>query len=546
MKLYSPSLFKSDLFGGISVAALSIPIAIAYAEIAHMPPESGLYTAVFALIAYFLLGSSSQAIIGTDFATVTLFAAVVVASFGTDHGSAVQFMMLITVMTGVWMFAAGLLKLGLIANFLSKPVLLGYLNGVSIMLIVSQLDKLTGISLRQDALVRRILEVVDKAGLINWPTFLLGISSIIFLQIFARVFARVPAAIVLFVLTIVAAEVFDLGSLGIAFMPKIQSPYPNFILPDLKLLGSHFGDIFFASAAVMFVSYTSAIPVVRGFSKDLKGFDPNKEFYALGLAHVLIGFFGGYPVSGDDSRTAVNIAVGGKTKFVNIIAAFLILLTVFLIPGILTSLPLVTIAAIIASAGISMFERGAGIALFRQDKKEFFVFAVCVIGVLALGVYQGILFAIILAFFQLIKKSSTPLEVELIYDKESFSVTGHTADSTVTPEDHVLIYRFGSALLFYNVDYFIERLTHRLASKTDLKLVVIDASPINHIDLTALAALKDLIKDLSDDGVAVAFAGANQSFNEALTRELDRSGLNSNVFYHDIPAVFASETVTRL
>src|SRR5262249_40143788 len=144
----------------------------------------------------------------------------------------------------------------------------------------------------------------------------------------------------------------------------------------------HFGQILFASAAVMFVSYTSAIPVVRGFSKDIKGFDPNREFYALGLAHVLIGFFGGYPVSGDDSRTAVNIAVGGKTKFVNIIAAFLILLTVFLLPGVLTALPLVTISAIIASAGITMFERGAGIWLWRVDRKAFWVFLVCVVGVL--------------------------------------------------------------------------------------------------------------------------------------------------------------------
>jgi len=540
VKAYSASLFKSDLFGGMSVAALSIPIAIAYAEIAHMPPESGLYTAVFALVAYFILGSSSQAIIGTDFATVTLFAAVVVSSFGADHGSAVQFMMLITVMTGVWMFAAGLLKLGFIANFLSRPVLLGYLNGVSILLIVSQLGLLMGIRLEQEALFARLAEVGQKAGLINWPTFLFGIASILFLLSFRLISSRVPAAIVLFVVTIAAAKIFDLGSLGIAFMPRIQDPYPNFITPDLGLFANHFGDIFFASAAVMFVSYTSAIPVVRGFSKDKK-FDPNKEFYALGLAHVLIGSFGGYPVSGDDSRTAVNIAVGGKTKFVNIIAAVLILLTVFLLPGVLASLPLVTIAAIITSAGISMFERGAGIKLFRTDRKEFLVFAVCIIGVLALGVYQGILFAIILAFLQLIKKSSTPLEIELIYDRDSSSVIDHTPDCSATPDDHILIYRFGSALLFYNVDYFVERLTQRLESKTDLDLVVIDAAPINHVDLTALSALIDLIKKLAGNGVDIAFAGANESFRSLLTRELARNGLVTDVFYPNVPSVFSSE-----
>ena len=423
MRTYNANLFKSDLFGGISVAALSIPIGVAYAEIAGMPPESGLYTAVFALVAYFILGSSSQAIIGTDFATVTLFAAVVVASLGNSHGSPVQFMMMITVMAGVWMFVAGLLKLGLFADFLSKPVLLGYLNGVSILLIVSQLDKLTGLTLQQDALLRRISEVFQKATQINLPTLLLGIASIVFLQVFPRISARIPAAILLFVISIIASKTFDLTSLGIVFMPRIENVYPTFIMPDFKLFVDHFGDILFASGAVMFVSYTSAIPVVRGFSKDLKGFDPNKEFYALGLAHVLIGFFGGYPVSGDDSRTAVNIAVGGKTKFVNIIAAFLILLTVFLLPGVLTALPLVIISAIIASAGITMFERGAGIWLWREDRQAFWVFIVCVAGVLSLGVYQGMLFAIVLAFWQLIKRSSRPSEMELVYDPVSGSVS---------------------------------------------------------------------------------------------------------------------------
>ena len=540
MKSISLEQIKGDLFGGISVAALSIPIAIAYAEIAGMPPESGIYTAVLALVAYFILGSSRQVIIGTDFATVVLFSATVTAAFGPNHSSASQFMMMVTVMTGVWMFVAGLLKLGLIANFLSKPVMLGYLNGVSILLIVSQLDKLTGLTLEQDGLLRRIAEVFEKAGLINLPTLLIGIASILFLLFFKRVLANLPAAILLFVITIVAAKLFDLGSWGIAFMPKIQDPYPRFVVPDLKLFIDHFPQIFLASAAVMFVSYTSAIPVIRGFSKELKGFDPNREFYALGLAHVLIGFFGGYPVSGDDSRTAVNVAVGGRTKFVNVIAAFLILLTVFLIPGILTSLPLVTIAAIIASAGITMFERGAGIMLFRADRKEFLVFAVCVLGVLALGVYQGILFAIVLAFFQLIKRSSKPDEFELFFDKETNLLMEHTEYAGPRDEE-VLIYRFGSALLFYNVEYFVERITQRIESKPNLKLLILDATPVNMIDLTALLILRELIKKLNAEGVEVVFAGANKSLKSSVLSEISGHDMNNDIFYPNIISVFDRE-----
>jgi len=537
---YNIGSLKGDLFGGISVAVLSIPIAVAYAEIAHMPPESGLYTAVFALLAYFIFGTSKHAIIGTDFPTVTLFAAVVVGAFGSDHGSAPQFMMLITVMAGVWMIIAGYLRLGFIANFLSKPILLGYLNGVSIMLIVSQLDKLTGIHLGQDAFLRRILEVLGKLQLIHWPTLLIGIASILFLLFFNRIAARIPSAIVLFVVTVAAAKVFDLGSLGVTFMPAIQNPYPSFVRPDLGLFAGHFADIFFASAAVMFVSYTSAMPVVRGVAvaEDSKAFDPNKEFYALGLAHVLIGFFGGYPVSADDSRTAVNIAVGGKTKFVNLIAAFLILMTVFVMPGILTAIPLVTIAAIIAAAGIGMFEHGAGLRLFRTERSEFWVFAVCVVGVLALGVYQGILFAIVLAILQLVKRSSRPREAELVYDKETAKVIERSEHSGL-PNDEVVIYRFGSALLFYNADYFAERVSRLAESKKDLRLIVIDAAPINMIDLTASHVVKELIRDLSRHDIAVVFAGANGSVRSALASELENNDVNSDIFYPSIQAVLS-------
>ena len=151
-------------------------------------------------------------------------------------------------------------------------------------------------------------------------------------------------------------------------------------------------------------------------------------------------------------------------------------------------------AAIIASVGITMFVRGAGITLFRSNRGEFLVFAVCVVGVLALGVYQGILFAIVLAFFQLIKRSSTPDEFELFHDREANLLIEH-ADHSGSSDEEVLIYRFGSALLFYNVEYFVERITERIASKSDLKLVVIDARPINIVDLTAASVLREWMED---------------------------------------------------
>ena len=535
---YNKQFLRSDLLGGISVAAISIPVGVAYAEIAGMPPESGLYTAILAMVAYFILGSSKQVIIGPDSATVTLFASTVAAASIGNTGSIPQFMMMITVMAGILMFVGGFLKLGFISHFLSRPILAGYLNGVSLVLVVSQLSKLTGLRLEHSGFFLKIAEVFQKVGSIHTPTFLLGIVSILFLYIVKKISVKLPSQLLLLILTILAAALFDFKSMGIAFMPQIQNPYPSLILPDVKLFLAHFSDIFIAAAAVLFVSFSGEIPVVQSFAKDKKGFDPNKEFFALGLAHVLIGFFKGYPVSGADSRTAVNVAVGGKTKLVNVIAAVFILLVILLIPEVFAKIPLVTFGAIIIFAAMGMFKPQAGLNIYKLDKGEALVYLVCILGVVILGVYQGILLALLLSFMQLIKKTSTPQEFEMVYDQETDSAIEYVAGGKGTVNDQILIYRFNSALLFFNANYFSERLLRRAESKKQLSLIVIDAKPINLIDLTSLAVLKGMIVDFAKRNIRVVFSGANDRFRSSVAKQLQQENMNVDVFFPGIQAVY--------
>ncbi len=522
----------------MSVAALSIPVGIAYAEIAGMPPESGLYTAIIALLAYFFLGGGRQVIIGPDSATVTLFATTVIAVSAGSGSSAPQIMMMITVVAGVLMFVAGSLRLGFIANFLSKPILMGYLNGVAILLIVGQLGKLTGIKLVQTDFLLKIFEVFEKIALLHLPTLILGVVSILFLYIVKKISIKIPSQLLLLAITIVAEGLLDLRSMGIVFMQQIQNPYPSFMVPDASIFVAHYTDIFVAAAAVVFVSFSGEIPVVRAFTKSKRGFDANKEFYALGLADILIGFFRGYPVSGADSRTAVNVAVGGRTKIVNIVAAMLMLLVVLLVPGLFAKIPLVTFGAIIIFAAIGMFKRGAGLDLFKSERKEFWVFLVCLAGVLVLGVYQGILFALVLSFIQLVAASSKPHEFELVYDPASGSVTRYVADSDSNVRDDVLVYRFGSAMLFYNSGYFCERLYERAAAREHLRYIIIDAEPVNLIDLTAATELGDLIREFNEGGVKVIFARANEAFTASVTEQLTEDGAAPNIFYPTVHSAF--------
>jgi high affinity sulfate transporter 1 len=538
LKNYNIGFLRSDFIGGVSVAALSIPVGIAYSEIAGLPPESGLYTAIIALLAYFILGSSKQVIIGPDSATVTLFATTIIALSAGAGSSAPQFIMMVTVLTGILMFAAGFLKLGFISNFLSKPILIGYLNGISIVLIISQLGKLTGINLVSTGIFLKILEVFQKITLVNLPTFLLGIISILFLYFVKKISIKIPSQLILLILTAILAELFNFKSYGIQFMQQIKNPYPSLILPDFNLFIQHYTEIFIASAAVLFVSFSGEIPVVQAFSKDKKGFDANKEFFALGLADLLIGFFRGYPISGADSRTAVNVATGGKTKVVNLVAALIMLLIILLIPGVFARIPLVTFGAIIIFAAIGMFKRGAGLRIYSNDKKEFLVFLACILGVLLLGVYQGILLALVLSFIQLISKTSKPEEVEMAFNKETHATSENLSDPGNVIDNEVLIYRFNSALLFFNSNYFRVMLEKRAAMKPGLKLIVIDAKPINIIDLTALSVLSEMIKDFNTQNVTVVFSGAKESFMASVSKRLKKDKLATDIFYPGINVVF--------
>lgn len=537
MKSYNSTDLKYDLLGGVSVAALSIPVSVAYSEIVGLPPESGLYTAILALIAYFILGGSRQVIIGPDSAAITVFATTVVALTGDSSSSLPQFVMMITVMTGVLMFAGGLLRLGFISNFLSKPIMAGFTNGIAIVLIVGQFGKLTGIAVEHSGPFHRLLEIYEKAGLINMPTLVLGILSIAFLYLTHRISRKIPGPLLLLFITALVGLSYDFGSHGISMMKEIENPYPSFIVPDFTLFTEHFSDIMVAAAAMMFVSFSGEMPVVKGVVADTKEHvDPDKEFFALGLADILAGFFRGYPVSGAGSRTAVNVSVGGRTKAVSLIAAGLILAATILFPASFDLFPLVSFAAIIVFAAVGMFRSGAGLRLYRRDKGEYLIFLVCMLGVLVLGVYQGILLAVVLSLLQILRKASRPREFELAYAPDtrllSEQLDGSEADDTT------LIYRFDSALLFFNAGYFAETLSKRASSKKNLRLIVIEAEPINNVDLTGLAILSELLGEFAKERIKVVFAGASESTRSSITAELEARGLDLDVFYPNVESVF--------
>lgn len=535
---YNFSLFKGDLIGGISVAAISLPIGVALAEIIKLPPESGIYTAIFALICYFVLGSSKKVIIGPDSATATLLATAIISIAAGNSAINMQLVVLITITTGLLMFLCGLLRLGFIANFLSKPILVGYMNGISVCLIISQLANFTGVDLKTGNSFMGVWELITKIELINLPTVVLGMISLIVLWGLNKISIKIPAQLLLLIISVVCVVIFNLDSFGIGLTQEIKNAYPDFVLPNFNVYFNHLSEILIASAAIVFVSYTGEIPVGRTYSKEKNSFNPNREFFALGLADIVIGLFRGFPISGADSRTAVNNAVGGKTKMVNLIAAFVMVLVIIFLSKQFSLVPSVVFAAIIVYAAFGLFQIKDLVNIRKFSKKEYRVAMICMIGVIFMGVYQGFLLAFVLTIIQLLRRLSKPPENELVYDKEHEYTLELDEGNNRLEIDDILIYRFNSALLFLNIDYFSEKIQERTLNKPNVKTIIIDARTINYIDVTALGSLADIIKEFNDNKIKVVFAGLKERYHAVLSEKLKNRNTDNVEYFLNIRSYF--------
>ncbi len=436
------------------------------------------------------------------------------------------------------MFVAGFLKLGFISNFLSKPILIGYLNGIALILIIGQLGKFTGLKLSGVNPIMELWDLLVKFNLIHLPTVITGIISLAILIVLKKISSKIPSQLILLLLSVVFARYFNLSEYGIKLTQEIMNAYPVFVFPDINVFINHYSEIIAASAAILFVTYTGEIPVAQTFSKDKNSFNPNREFFAMGLADIIIGFFKGYPIGAASSRSAVNAVVGGKTKLVNIIAAIAMFLVIVFLSKEFALIPSVVFGAIIIDAASGMFKMKDLFGIRNFSKKEYRVAMVCMAGVVLIGVYQGIVLAIILSFIQLIERTSKPQEYELVYDYEKDSTEEINEDNKNLIISSVMIYRYNSSLVFFNADYFRDRILKKTRSKSDLKVLILDARPINYIDLTGLHCLIDIIRELNGKGIKFLFSGVKDKYMKMISENLKSNNLDTDIFYPDIRSYF--------
>ena len=501
---YRSAWLPNDIAAGLSVAAIALPVGIAYADLAGVPPIVGMYSAIFPLFAYALFGSSRQLMTGPDAATCILVAATLAPLAGGDAERYTMLLLGLTLMTGLLYVLAGLGRLGFMANFLSQPILTGYLNGIALLIIVGQLPKLFGYSGSSPEFLGKVLELFQGFGQSHWPTALLGVAMLVLLILVMRFLPRLPGAFVVVVLSILLVYGLGLEQTGVAVLGAVPSGLPSLALPTFD--GAVINELLADSAGLVLVSFTSGVLTAKSFARrNGYSIDANQELVAFGACNLASGLAQGFPVTGADSRTAVNNAMGGKTQLVGVVAGGAMLLVVIFLTAPLAYVPTTALAAVILVSAVGLFDLADLRELYRTSRREFLMSVTTTAGVLVLGVLPGVLLAVALSLIWLLSVGSRPNDAVLgrVPGRKGFHSTSDYPGAKTLPG--LLLYRFESNIVFFNADYFKSRVLGVVAAQQQpVRWLVIDASPINLVDVTGLRKVDELREELARAGVRLA------------------------------------------
>jgi len=463
LRAYQRAWWPSDLLAGLSVAAIQVPTAVAYATLAGFRPEVGLYASVLPLVAYAIFGSSRQLIVGPDSATCAMVAAALLPLAGQDPARYVDYSVVLALLVGGLSVVGGIARLGFIADFLARPILAGFLNGIGLSIIAGQLGKLFGIPVESREFLEQLWEFGHRLGRTHVLTLAIGVALLAVLTVLKRVAPRVPGPLAGVALGGLAVFVFDLGSRGVAVVGAVSPGLPSLGVPsvtagDLRTLAVD-------ALGIALVSYCSAMLTARSFAaKNHYEIDANQDFIALGVANLTAGLSRGFVISGADSRTAVNNAVGGKSRVTGLVAAAATAGVVLFLTGPIGYVPSAALAAVLIMAGIGLLDVATLATLRRVAPFEFRLSIATTIGVLLAGVLPGILIAVALAIVKLLALAAHPGDAILgeIPGQDGYhDIAGH-ADAKTVPG--LIVYRFDAAPLFVNADRFKQRIRAVVAS----------------------------------------------------------------------------------
>jgi high affinity sulfate transporter 1 len=519
LKDYQAAWFVSDLVAGLVLTTMLVPVGIAYAEASGVPGIYGLYATIVPLLAYALFGPSKILVLGPDSSLAAVILAVVLPLSGGDPARAVAVASLMAIVTGLACILIGLFRLGFVTELLSKPIRYGYMNGIALAVLVSQLPKMLGFKIDSSGPLRNFFQVVEGviAGKVHWLSFLVGACTLAAIMLL-KPYKKIPGILIAVVGATIAVGVFGLADQGVKVLGKMPQGLPSFALPWVGM--QDLGAIAIGGFAVAMVSFADTSVLSRTYAAKTKTrVDPNQEMVGLGAANFFAGLFQGFPISSSSSRTPVAEASGAKTQLTGVVGALSVALLLLVAPNLLENLPNSALAAVVIAAAIGLFEIADLKRIFRIQRWEFWLSIVCFVGVCALGVIPGIGLAIALAVIEFLWDGWRPHYAVLgrVKDLRGYHDIKRYPDARRVPG--LVIFRWDAPLFFANAELFQESVKQAVAaSPTPVKRFVVSAEPVTSIDVTSADMLLELEQFLREAGVELRFAEMKDPVKDKLRR----------------------------
>ena len=521
LRTYRPSWLPRDVIAGIVLTALLVPAGMGYAEASGLPAIYGLYATVIPLVVYAIVGPSRILVLGPDSSLAPLIAAAILPLAADGAEEAVALAGVLAILSGLLCVLAGLVRLGFITDLLSKPVRYGYMNGIALTVLLSQLPKLFGFSIDAEGMIPEATAFVRGIadGKTNMAALIIGVACLLVILGFKRWRPRIPGVLVAVVGATVAVGVFGLAQrYDLAVVGQLPKGLPSFQVPSVSL--SNIEALVAGAVGIALVSFADTSVLSRTFA--IRGgyrVNPNQELVALGAANVASGLFQGFSVSSSSSRTPVAEAAGAKTQLTGLVGAGAIALMLLFFPNLVQDLPDSALAAVVIAAAIGLVEAAGVRKLYRLRRTEFFLSIVCFLGVAVLGVIEGIFIAVGLALLNFIRRAWYPYDAVLgRVDalKGYHDVSRYPAAKRIPG---LLLYRWDAPLFFANAEQFADRLKLAIASSpTPVRWVVVAAEPVTDLDTTAADVLQRLDEELTADGIDLRFAEMKDPVQDRLKR----------------------------
>jgi len=516
---YNKTWLRPDLLAGITVAAFTVPEAMAYASLAGLPPEAGLYAAFLASIIYVIFGTSRQLAIGPTSAISILVAGTLSLLLVNNPEQYWAFAAMTAILVGIIALVAWVLRLGFIVNFISKPVLGGFTAGAALVIAASQLPKLFGIEGTHGEFFERVWHIIQHLGDTNLPTLAIGLVSIVLLIIGHKKFPRLPTSLVVVLLGILLMSVTNLSDRGVAIVGDIPQGLPAFGIPEFTL--SDIGDLLPLALAVFILAYVEGMAMVRTFAnKRQYRADANQELLALGAANIASGLGQGYAVGGSMSRSVVNDNSGAKTPLAGGIAGLLIIVVILFLTGLFSKLPEPILAAVVLVAIKSLIDIPELRRIYRINKREFAIAMVAFGGVLIFGLLYGVLIAVFVSIIYMIARVMHP-HTAILGRIPGTDLYGDVKRHPENEQDPgILVYRVDSSIFFANaatVHDQINDLIDKLDQPVELVVLDLEATPL--LDITGADMLADIHRQLANRGIALKLAKATGPVRDVLRAE---------------------------